>query len=77
VSTTTQGLPVAFATVAAAAARADQEDVDRRALLLGLAWTAGVLAPVLSMAGGSLVLSRRPRRDPALSHPAPSLQEIR
>ena len=50
---------------AASAARADDSTFDRRALLLGLAWTFGVVGALALLAGLALAVTPRRRRAPA------------
>ena len=63
ISVTTTGLARSDAAIALAAARGDLATHDRRALLLGLAWSAGVLGLAILLAGGALALSPAARRE--------------
>ncbi len=65
VRTATTGLPVQTAQSAASAAQADDSTFDRRALLLGLAWTFGVVGALALLAGLALAVTPRRRRAPA------------
>jgi high-affinity iron transporter len=64
------GLPKQSAAVAASAARADSATLDHRALLIGLAWTVGVVGALALLAGAALAVTPRRR-------PAPAAQAVR
>jgi high-affinity iron transporter len=68
----TTGLPSQAADAAASAARADSATLDRRTLLIGLAWTLGVVGILALLAGARLAMTPR-RRPVAAAKPVRTL----
>jgi high-affinity iron transporter len=68
---TTSALPADVSRTAASAASADVTALDRRALLVALAWTTGVLAGVLLLAGAALAVVPRRRGAEVTAEPSP------
>jgi high-affinity iron transporter len=71
------GLPATATTAAAHAARADKAAFDRRSLLVGLAWTSGVLALIAILVGLALAALARSRGVPSAPRREPVAKLVR